>query len=218
MEASEKPIRIDRPEASFETEQARPVPSRYKEDYKRTTRNGQNVYALLADGNVFLTPDAYSQLASRKEEVTASSISCAPAGTTNAAPAKARRNFIPEGRVLSEREAKELYEPLIEAIKDDFHYLDELLWLRCPQLDQRDIWGDVDDEETATLTKLLLKRGQKSPATAAVVRGMIDSHDYVVVGALFVPRIQATVKALREAPPRPKRQRSLFRQAVPHEA
>lgn len=59
---------------------------------------------------------------------------------------------------------------------------------------------------------MLLKRGQRSPAAASLVRGMIDARDYIVVGALFAPRIQQTVKALRETPKRGQKSNiSLFR-------
>lgn len=41
---------------------------------------------------------------------------------------------------------------------------------------------------------------------------MIDARDYIVVGALFAPRIQQTVKALRETPKRGQKSNiSLFR-------
>ena len=67
----------------------------------------------------------------------------------------------------------------------------------------------MDDDETEALATILLKQAQRRPAAAAVVRGMVDLNDYIVVGALFVPRIQATVRALRETPKRGKG--SLFR-------
>ncbi len=99
----------------------------------------------------------------------------------------------------------------MEAIKDDFHYLDEALWLRCPQIKDEDIWGNVDEDECQALAKLLLKKARRSPIAASVVRTAIDTHDYLVVGALFVPRIHRTVQALRAAPKRERKPLKLVR-------
>ncbi len=184
-------------DAAFERQENREIPVTnarppYKEDYKRTSRQGRKVYVA---GSVTLDADDWKALPSKKQ-------------TARKEPARAafsEESAVRTGRtshVLSQKEAQELYEPLREAIKSEFHVIDEALWLRCPQIDGRDIWGNVDDDETEALASLLLKRGQRNAATAAVVRGMIDASDYIVVGAMFVPRIQQTVMALRETPKR----------------
>lgn len=212
LETDEQPIRIDRPEATFETGQADGAISpplekgRFKEDYRRTSRGGQKVYAHVRNDADVISQDAYRALPNASSQAAEKSAEPGRGGQ-----AKERRFF--KGATISEDEARELHEPLREAIKQEFHVADQALWLRCPQLDERDIWGNVDDDETEALASLLLKRAERSPAAATVVRGMIDASDYLVVGAMFAPRIQQTVQALRETPKRdqPMVNISLFR-------
>lgn len=69
-------------------------------------------------------------------------------------------------------------------------------------MEERDIWGDVSEDEVSKTVELMLKGGQKNPVMAQTVRSMVDLHVYAVVGAMFAPRIQKTVQALRETPKR----------------
>ncbi len=179
LETDEQPVRIDKQDATFTGQEDRALP-RFKEDYFATKRNGQRGYALKSDSSAFISLDAYRALASRKQ-----------------AEAPPEKRFFGKGKTLSATEAEELAEPLAEAIRDEFHIVDQALWLRCPQIDERDIWGDVSDQEVESLVELLLKGGQRNAATAAVVRSMVDLHVYAVVGSMFAPRIQATVQALQ---------------------
>ncbi len=185
LETDEQAIRIDKQEPTFERQDNGPLSPRFKEDYFATKRNGQRGYALKSDSSAFISLDAYRALASRKQ-----------------AEAPPEKRFFGKGKTLSATEAEELAEPLAEAIRDEFHIVDQALWLRCPQIDERDIWGDVSDQEVESLVELLLKGGQRNAATAAVVRGMVDLHVYAVVGSMFAPRIQATVTALQQTPKR----------------
>lgn len=93
------------------------------------------------------------------------------------------------------------------------HYADEAIWLRATQIDGQEIWGDVDEDEQETLAYALLKLGQRSPVAAVAIRTAIDWHDYAALLAIVVPRTKQTVKALREAPRKPRQPRGLFRKA-----
>ena len=100
--------------------------------------------------------------------------------------------------------------------------MDKLLWMRYPDLDELPVWSNTSDLEDQKLAKLLLKRGQKSAGAATVVRAVIDSNDYLVVGMMLAPRAQKTVEIVREhrrveAAIR-KQKLSLFRRAEQHEA
>lgn len=193
-------FRADEPESGFAIPTVELSP--YKEDYRRTQRltdqGKRDVYALIADANQFITPDAYKQLASKM--------------SVNA-DAKAAKTQLFNGTVLSKREAEELYEPLVAALADDFGYIDKALWKLCPQLDERPIWSNTTNLEDQAIAKALLSRGQKSAATAAVVRGVVDSADYIMVGVALGPRIGETVKAIRERPRAARSNLSLFRKA-----
>lgn len=187
--------------------------SQYKEDYRRTQREGQNVYVLISDPSQFITGDEYKSLLSKKDaEVSTNSPSFNSA-------AGAKPSFF-KGGVLSKEEAEELYEPLIAALGDVFGYADKGLWALCPQLDERPIWSNTTEREDKALAKLLLQRGQKSPGAALLVRETVNSADYVLVGMMFGPRAIETVKAIRERPvsTRQRAKVTLFRGAGQNEA
>lgn len=190
-----------KPDATFEYSEL----SRYKEDYKRTQRNGENVYALISNPNQFITGDEYKQLKTRKESELSTN------SPTLNSPHAEKQSFF-KGGVLSKQEVEEYYEPLVAALSDGFGYMDKALWAMCPQLDERPIWSNTTDKEDQTLAKMLLKRGQKSASTAAFVRTAVDSADYVMVGMMLAPRIKETVTAMRERPaPKPKKKITLLR-------
>lgn len=56
----------------------------------------------------------------------------------------------------------------------------------------------MTEKEISTLVKVMLKGGQHSPGMATVVRGLIDSHDYIAVATILVPRIRSSVKIMRD--------------------
>ena len=124
------------------------------------------------------------------------------------------------GKVLSEREAEELLEPLTAALSDGWNYLDKLLWLRCPHLEQRPIWSNMTEVEDKLIAKILIQRGRKSAATATVIRSMVQFADYRQLLIILGPRAWETGKAIHDEPPLPKRKRSLFRtvEGTAHEA
>lgn len=190
------PIKLDMtPDGTFDTPRIELSP--YKEDYRRSTRNGQNVYALIADPEQYITPDAYKALVSNK------------------ALSEPRENgggwFKKPSKVLTKGEAEDLYETLVAAISDDFGYIDQLLWKINPGLDERPIWSNTSPLEDQAIAKMLLKRGQSSPAAAALVRGVVDSSDYVIVGMAILPRVNETVKAIRERPRTARKKFSMVR-------
>lgn len=107
-----------------------------------------------------------------------------------------------EGSTLTIAEAKALEEPLLSALESDFYYLDQYLWYRTQDPTQAPIWSDMDNEDLQVLTSILLKRGQKSAATAATVRTIVNGSVYADVTMLMVPRIMKTVQVLKAAPKR----------------
>lgn len=103
------------------------------------------------------------------------------------------------GKTLSKTETKELTEPLIAAIQDEFAILDKIIWSYTGDELKQPIWGDVTEKEVGALTGLMLGLGEKSPAMATVVRGAVNAQDYVVVGTMLAPRFMETVKVVKRA-------------------
>lgn len=103
------------------------------------------------------------------------------------------------GKTLSKSETKELTEPLIAAIQDEFAILDKIIWSYTGDELKQPIWGDVTEKEVSALTGLMLGLGEKSPAMATVVRGAVNAQDYVVVGTMLAPRFMETVKVVKQA-------------------
>ena len=158
--------------------------SKYKEDYRRTTRDGQNVYAMIDAPELFVSSDTYKQLASRKD----------------APPEQPKPKMWKQAVVLGAKEAEDLREPLEAGLSDGGGYIDKLLWKSCPQLDERPVWSNLTEIECRAIAKLLLKRGQVDPAAATVVRTIVDSADYATVIMAIGPRVLETGQALRDRP------------------
>jgi hypothetical protein len=125
---------------------------------------------------------------------------------------------IGKGKTLSSKEASDLRDEFRTSLEDDFVYLDQ--WLQGKVGDRNlQVWSNCDDEELDKVTDVFLRGAQRSPLLATVVRETVNTHDYIVVGMVFLPRLQETVSVLRTARaknPRPSRwQRTAARRANP---
>src|SRR6266702_4427232 len=112
-------------------------------------------------------------------------------------PGFGEKYFKREASKLSQKEVIELFEPLKQALQDDFGYLDEGIWLYCMSEDRQPIWGNIDDDEVSVLARLMLKQGQKNAEVAASVRILVDSDIYIQVAAIVAPRAIRTYQMLK---------------------
>ncbi len=124
----------------------------------------------------------------------------------------APKPLLPQGKKLSATEANALTSPFAESMEDYFKYMDQFLWSRQERAGkssgEQPVWTNLDYEEIAALTRVMMRFGQHNAAAAAVVRGAIEARDYIDVGMIFVPRVQKTVEIMREtAQPRAPRVR-----------
>ncbi len=177
-----EPYKLDpTPDGTFAT----PAPelSRYKEDYRRTTREGANVYAMIDFPELYVSSEEYKALASKKDAVQ-----------------EPKPKMWKQGKVLSKAEAEEFYEPVSVALPQGGEYLDKFLWRSCPQLDERPIWSNLNNIEIKAICRLLMKRAQVDPMAATVVRAIVDSADYITVIVALGSRGLETGKAIRERP------------------
>lgn len=110
-----------------------------------------------------------------------------------------KNKFFSGKTTLSSAEAKIYLEPLIQFLSDSDDNLDKLLWKMNGDVTQQPIWSDITEKENRAFATLLLKRGQRSPATATVVRGMIDAQDYITVGMMLGPRLKQTFDIVRSS-------------------
>ncbi len=115
-------------------------------------------------------------------------------------PGFGEKYFKREASKLSQKEVVELFEPLKQALQDDFGYLDEGIWLYCMSEDRQPIWGNIDDDEVSVLARLMLKQGQKNAEVAASVRILVDSDIYIQVAAIVAPRAIRTYQMLKGSP------------------
>lgn len=105
---------------------------------------------------------------------------------------------IGKGKTLSSKEASDLRDEFRTSLEDDFTYLDQ--WLQGKVGDRNlQVWSNCDDEELDKVTDVFLRGAQRSPILATVVRETVNTHDYIVVGMVFLPRLQETVGVLRKA-------------------
>jgi hypothetical protein len=129
-------------------------------------------------------------------------------------PIAEKKPLLPQGRKLSATEANQLSPIFGESMESYFQYMDQYLWARQEKAGkstrEAPVWTNIDDEEIAALTRVMMRFGQHNEAAAAVVRGAIELRDYVDVGVVFAPRIQKTVEIIREThvPKAPRQRKS----------
>lgn len=104
---------------------------------------------------------------------------------------------------LTNDEAEEYRDTLAAALESDFDALDKYLWSRQrlytpDDANDEPIWSNMTEKEITTLTRVMIKGGQHSPAMATVVRGVIDSNEYIAVATILVPRLKTSGRVMRE--------------------
>src|SRR6266702_7075736 len=192
------PPRIEEPDFTFEEGEVslakQQPPAKHKEDYYPSTNKGEKVFRLKQNREYCSSAENYSKHLSRKEAQR-------PVEETGDKQQSFREKYFKrEASKLSKREALELFEPLKQALQDDFGYLDEGIWLYCMSEDRQPIWGNIDDDEVSVLARLMLKQGQKNAEVAASVRILVDSDIYIQVAAIVAPRAIRTYQMLKGSP------------------
>ncbi len=190
--------RIEEPDFAFEEGEVslakQQPPTKHKEDYYASSNKGQKVYRLREDRKQIISEEDYGKLLSHTQAQR-------PVEETGAKqPGFGEKYFKREASKLSQKEVIELFEPLKQALQDDFGYLDEGIWLYCMSEDRQPIWGNIDDDEVSVLARLMLKQGQKNAEVAASVRILVDSDIYIQVAAIVAPRAIRTYQMLKGSP------------------
>ncbi len=192
------PPRIEEPDFTFEEGEVslakQQPPAKHKEDYYPSTNKGEKVFRLKQNRKEFISEEDYGKLLSR----TQTQRPVEEAGAKQ--PGFGEKYFKREASKLSQKEVVELFEPLKQALQDDFGYLDEGIWLYCMSEDRQPIWGNIDDDEVSVLARLMLKQGQKNAEVAASVRILVDSDIYIQVAAIVAPRAIRTYQMLKGSP------------------
>ena len=125
-------------------------------------------------------------------------------------PSERKVPFLPQGKKLSATEAETLSETFASTIEDYCKYMDQYLWARQEKAGkstgERPVWSNLDDEELAAFTRVMMRTGQKNEFAAAAVRGVVESRDYLIAAMIFGPRVAETRKIIVETqvekPPR----------------
>lgn len=107
---------------------------------------------------------------------------------------------------LSQKEAEELIEPLTNALFDELELLDKAIWQLTKDEFEQPIWSDFTEKEMDSLVRSITRAGQRSATIATVARSATDLQDYIVAGAIVLPRLQRTAEAVKEARIRRKRE------------
>jgi hypothetical protein len=125
-------------------------------------------------------------------------------------PLATRIPFLPQGRKLSVQEVETIQKPFADSLESYFGYMDQYLWARQEKAGkstgQAPIWGNLDDEEIAALTRVMMRFGQHNEVAAATVRGLVEGRDYVDAGMIFGPRLAMSRQIYIETQP-PKQPR-----------
>jgi len=95
---------------------------------------------------------------------------------------------------LSSKEAEDIRQPLIDAVGDYFHYLDELGSGTSANGAQMMIWGTIDDEEIGMLIDAWLARAQKDPRYARYAVIAVNKHYELKVAMILAPRFYQTFR------------------------
>lgn len=113
------------------------------------------------------------------------------------------------GKRLSQKEAEELIEPLTNALFDELELLDKAIWQLTKDEFEQPIWSDFTEKEMDSLVRSITRAGQRSATIATVARSATDLQDYIVAGAIVLPRLQRTAEAVKEARTRRKREHAV---------
>lgn len=110
------------------------------------------------------------------------------------------RSFPVSTKRLTAKEAEALYEPFKTALIDEIGYIDDYLNIRLRNMDmeEEEVWSNLDNDEEEQLCRILLKLGQKSETVATGVRMVIELHDYTALAAIIVPRSIKTARIMRK--------------------
>lgn len=111
------------------------------------------------------------------------------------------------GGALSGREADELREPFIAALKDDMGYLDKGLWWYSKDETQPQIWSDMSNKEIELIADVLLRRGQRDPGTAHFIRNVVEMSENLSLLMIVGPRLILTGQQLGKRPKKERKQR-----------
>lgn len=114
-------------------------------------------------------------------------------------------------KVLSEKEAHDFLEPMQEVFMDVGLYLDQYIWARTNDSFKTPIWSDLSNEEASILAVRWIKTGQRVPAVATATRAAVESHDYIQIAEIIIPRALETRTRLANVPKRERKRRN------PHE-
>lgn len=110
-------------------------------------------------------------------------------------------------RVLSDKEAKDFMEPMIDVFLDVGVYLDQYIWARTSDSTKTPVWSDMSTEEAEILAKRWIRTAQRVPVVATATRAAVEGHDYIQIAEILVPRTIETRRRLASAP----KQRSILR-------
>ncbi|HWS82800.1 MAG TPA: hypothetical protein VN207_00925 [Ktedonobacteraceae bacterium] len=124
------------------------------------------------------------------------------------AAATIKKAIFKKKTVLTEKEAEEYKKPLMSALQSYGEYYDKYIRWKTQQPAMGDIWGNITDFEAEAMANIMIRRGMRNAQAAEAVRNIINGEDYVSVGAMFVPRIMATVEEMKKVPPKPKKRRA----------
>lgn len=113
------------------------------------------------------------------------------------------------GKRLSQKEAEELIEPLTNALFDELELLDKAIWQLTKDEFEQPIWSDFTEKEMDSLVRSITRAGQRSATIATVARSATDLRDYIVAGAIVLPRLQRTAEVVKEARTRRKREHAV---------
>jgi hypothetical protein len=93
---------------------------------------------------------------------------------------------------LSQKEAEEIRQPLIDAMGDYFHYADELMTGTSANGAEAAIWGSIDDEEIGILIDAWLARARTDSRAAYFAVQAVNGHYKLKIGLILAPRFYQT--------------------------
>jgi hypothetical protein len=103
------------------------------------------------------------------------------------------------GQPLSERQIRDLREPLVDALRTYFDLADKLLSAVVKGHQTIVIWSDMEQSELDVLADAWLHRATKSPRAAKRAQAAIDTHQRLFIpGIVITPRLVKTFMVIIE--------------------
>ena len=100
--------------------------------------------------------------------------------------------------ILSDKETKDLQEPLVLALQAVFEWLDDFISFTNKAHAKATIWTQIDFEDVGKIASAILSLGKRQAQVAVAIRGIVVSYSYMEAGIITTQKFMETFAFYRK--------------------